>query len=83
MSTTKQGDLEAYMAHMSDPENTRAAGFSEETTGADVVAHAAAAGFSITEQEMRTMLKERLYLAQSLPKGWGWPLARQMDLVRK
>lgn len=83
MSSTKLGDLDAYLAHMTDPENTRAAGFSENTTGADVVAHAADVGFTITENEMRGMLKERLYLAQSLPKGWGWPLAREMNLVRK
>ena len=34
-------------------------------------------------RELYSTREERLHLAQSLPKGWGWPLARGMNLVRK
>jgi len=44
-------NLDTYLAHMTDPENTRAT------------------GFTITEDEMCGMLKERLYLAQGLPRA--------------
>lgn len=40
-------------------------------------------GLDFTEAELRTTLKEMLYSATSLPRGWGWELARRMGLVRE
>jgi hypothetical protein len=34
------------------------------------------------EAELRSVLKEIIYAARSLPRGWGWSLARQLGLVR-
>ena len=76
-------DLDAYLEHMTDPDRLRASGLGEASSAADVIAHAATLGHTVTEDQIRAMLKERLHLAQSLPKGWGWPLAREMNLVRK
>lgn len=43
-----------------------------------------AAGFNLefTKNELETVLKEMIYSAKSLPRGWGWPLARRIGLVR-
>jgi len=81
--TTSQDDLDAYLKHMTEPDNVRASNLGEDSSIADVLGHAASLGHTITEDQIRGMLKERLHLAQSLPKGWGWPLAREMNLVRK
>lgn len=47
-----------------------------------VIHLAANSGFKFTAGELQTVLKELLYAAKSLPRGWGWPLARRMGLVR-
>ncbi len=46
-----------------------------------VIRMAAGLDLEFTESELKTVLKEMLYAAKSLPLGWGWPLARRMGLV--
>jgi hypothetical protein len=46
-----------------------------------VIRVAAGLDLEFTESELKTVLKEMLYAAKSLPRGWGWPLARRMGLV--
>jgi len=46
-----------------------------------VIRMAAGLDLEFTESELKTVLKEMLYAAKSLPRGWGWPLARRMGLV--
>ncbi len=53
--------------------------------GADVdtvIRVAANLNLEFTESELETVLKEMIYTAKSLPRGWGWPLARRIGLVR-
>lgn len=57
----------------------------DELDGADpvaVVAIAARHGLEFDEATLRSVLKEIIYAARRLPHGFGWPLARQMGLVR-
>jgi hypothetical protein len=58
---------------------------SRTLAGADVdMVIRVAAGFNLefTRNELETVLKEMIYSAKSLPRGWGWPLARRIGLVR-
>ena len=54
-----------------------------DPTANEVIVHADALGFAFTENELRSHMKELLYSARSLPKVWGWPLARTLGLARK
>jgi hypothetical protein len=54
-----------------------------EPTADDVIRHAGALGFSFSEAELRSHMKELIYGAHSLPKGWGWPLARNLGLTHR
>ena len=47
-----------------------------------VIRVAANLKLEFTESELETVLKEMIYTAKSLPRGWGWPLARRIGLVR-
>ena len=49
---------------------------------ADIVARGRALGFEFGEADLGAVLKWRLFAAQSLPQGWGWPVARKLGLVR-
>lgn len=61
---------------------TRLDGLSEDTAPADIVAGAAKHGLEFTETDLGAVLKQRLFAAQRLPLGWGWPVARKLGLVR-
>jgi hypothetical protein len=47
-----------------------------------VIGMAANLNLEFTKSELETVLKEMIYTAKSLPRGWGWPLARRIGLVR-
>jgi len=49
---------------------------------AEVVAFAEAQGLSFSEADLRSALNTRICNAESLPRPWGWPLARKLGLVR-
>ena len=46
-----------------------------------IVAHASSAGFSFSEEDLKQALNARICNAESLPRPWGWPLARKFGLV--
>lgn len=54
-----------------------------DPTPSEIITHADALGFAFTEAELRSHMKELIYSARSLPKVWGWPLARTLGLARK
>jgi hypothetical protein len=47
-----------------------------------VIRMAATLNLEFSKSELETVLKEMIYTAKSLPRGWGWPLARRIGLVR-
>ncbi len=47
-----------------------------------IIAHASSAGFSFSEEDLKQALNSRICNAESLPRPWGWPLARKLGLVR-
>lgn len=59
-----------------------ATGLPDDPAPADVVARGRALGLEFTEADLGSVLKQRLFKAQSLPRGWGWPVARKLGLVR-
>jgi hypothetical protein len=59
-----------------------AEGFPPDPTPSDIVTRGRALGFEFTEADLGSVLRQRLFAAQSLPLGWGWPVARQLGLVR-
>ena len=50
---------------------------------AEIIGYAKERGFEFSEGELRSVMKELIFTAQSLPDNWGWDLARTLDLVRK
>lgn len=58
-------------------------GLSIDPTPAEVIELAQQKGFEFSESELQSVMKEMIFTAQSLPRDWGWKLARTLDLVRK
>ena len=75
-------DVSRFFDQVSRPKDGEPAALIEPTPG-DVIAHAASLGYRFTESELRSHMKELIYTARSLPKVWGWPLARELGLARK
>ena len=46
------------------------------------IAYASSAGFSFSAEDLKQALNARICNAESLPRPWGWPLARKLGLVR-
>ncbi|MBM3733607.1 MAG: hypothetical protein FJW24_09135 [Acidimicrobiia bacterium] len=59
-----------------------AEGVPPDPTPSDIVTRGRNLGFEFTEADLGSVLRERLFAAQSLPLGWGWPVARKLGLVR-
>jgi hypothetical protein len=59
-----------------------AEGLAQDPEPSDIVARGRALGLEFTEADLGSVLKQRLFAAQSLPRGWGWPVARKLGLVR-
>jgi hypothetical protein len=62
-------------------------GLAERLTGDPspqaVIACARELDFAFSEADLTSVMKELVYGAHSLPRGWGWPLARNLGLIRK
>ena len=56
--------------------------FSNDPDPSAIIAHASSAGFSFSEEDLKQALNARICNAESLPRPWGWPLARKLGLVR-
>ena len=59
------------------------AGLASDPAPAEVIGCAQQRRFEFSKDELHSVLKEMIFTAQSLPRGWGWKLARNLDLVRK
>ncbi len=59
-----------------------AEGLPPDPEPSDLVVRGRALGLDFTEADLGRAPKERLFAAQSLPSGWGWPVARKLGLVR-
>ena len=49
----------------------------------DLIEVASDAGFQFSVDEFRSALNELIFRAESLPRPWGWPVARKLGLARK
>ena len=49
---------------------------------AAVIAHADQLGFTFSEDDLKSALNTRICNAESLPRPWGWAVARKFGLVR-
>ena len=47
-----------------------------------IVQHAEGLGFSFSKDDLKSVLNTRICSAESLPRPWGWAVARKMGLVR-
>ena len=47
-----------------------------------IVDHAKELGFRFSEEDLKSALNTRICNAESLPRPWGWSVARKMGLVR-
>jgi len=47
-----------------------------------IVQHANGLGFSFSIDDLKSVLNNRICSAESLPRPWGWAVARKMGLVR-
>ena len=47
-----------------------------------IIAYASSADFSFSAEDLKQALNARICNAESLPRPWGWPLARKLGLVR-
>jgi len=51
-------------------------------TAADIVGLGQANGFAFSEDDLGAFLRLRIASAESLPRPWGWAIARELGLVR-
>lgn len=58
-------------------------GLSDDPAPGDVIDFAKDLGFEFSEAELHSVMKELIYGAHSLPRIWGWPLARNLGLIHK
>ena len=47
-----------------------------------LVAQAEELGFKFSEEDLKSALNTRICNAESLPRPWGWEVARKFGLVR-
>ena len=47
-----------------------------------IIQHAEEQGFSFSKDDLKSALNSRICSAESLPRPWGWAVARKMGLVR-
>ena len=47
-----------------------------------IVDHAGGLGFEFAEEDLKSVLNTRICNAESLPRPWGWAVARKFGLVR-
>lgn len=54
----------------------------DDPAPADIVGVGEAQGLYFTEDDLGGFLRTRIINAESLPRPWGWAVARQLGLVR-
>ena len=51
-------------------------------TSEDLIALGKQQGIDFTEPDLAAFLRLRIANAESLPRPWGWPVARRLGIVR-
>ncbi|MBT3661828.1 MAG: hypothetical protein HOB37_10165 [Rhodospirillaceae bacterium] len=74
-------NVNQFIAIMEAPAEIEAAGF-DDPSADQVIAHAASHNLSFSEAELKSVINTRICNAESLPRPWGWALARNLGLVR-
>ena len=74
-------NVSQFITLMEDADVQAAAGF-EDPEPAEVVSFAAGRGLNFSEDDLKSALNTRICNAESLPRPWGWALARKFGLVR-
>jgi len=54
----------------------------DSPAAADIVGLGVAHGFAFSEDDLGAFLRLRIASAESLPRPWGWAIARELGLVR-
>ena len=74
-------NVNQFIALMEDAANRPTMAL-DDPEPADIVAFAADHGLAFSEAELKSGLNTRICNAESLPRPWGWALARKFGLVR-
>jgi len=74
-------NVNAFITHW-DGQGPSADPALQDPEPAVVVAHADGLGFAFSEDDLKSALNTRICNAESLPRPWGWPVARKFGLVR-
>jgi hypothetical protein len=54
----------------------------QPAAAADIVGLGQQAGLPFSEDDIGAFLRQRIMRAESLPRPWGWAVARELKLVR-
>ncbi|MAH84236.1 MAG: hypothetical protein CBB68_07805 [Rhodospirillaceae bacterium TMED8] len=54
----------------------------DKASAADIVKFGKAIGIDFSTDDLGAFLRLRIASAESLPRPWGWPIARELGLVR-
>ena len=73
-------NVDALVAHMEAGEFTDA--LPASAAAADIIALGREAGLTFTDDDLGAFLRRRIASAESLPRPWGWAVARELKLVR-
>ena len=76
-----RSEAELFFSHLDNHSELREK-LSDTPTIDAVIALAIDAGFKISEADIRNALNHMILNAYSLPRPWGWSLARKLGLVR-
>ncbi len=55
---------------------------SKDSTPAELIKLGSENGLAFSEDDLASFLRLRIANAESLPRPWGWAVARQLGLVR-
>ena len=76
-----RSEAEDFFSHLDNHPELR--GKLSDTPNIDaVIGLAIDSGFEISEADIRSALNHMILNAHSLPRPWGWSLARKLGLVR-
>ena len=74
--------VENFITLLEDPVHLEAAGLDDPEPAEVIAAAERDHGLRFSEADLRSALNTRICNAESLPRPWGWPLARKLGLVR-
>ncbi|MBT6094888.1 MAG: hypothetical protein HOH04_08400 [Rhodospirillaceae bacterium] len=78
MSKSNVEELESRLTSGAIPADA----VSKDSTPADLIKLGSGNGLAFTEDDLSSFLRLRIANAESLPRPWGWAVARQLGLVR-